>query len=141
MTIKEYINGIDDAQKKEKVEELYKLIKENIDSHFKDEINYNMIGFVVPKSIYPNGYHVNPDLPLPFINIGAQKNHLGLYHMGVYADPELLEWVKKTYPGKLNMGKSCIRLSYKKPLPRQWIETLIKKMTIENWISIYKNSV
>jgi len=141
MSIQNYINKIEDPEKKEKVKELYQFIKENIDSGFSDEINYNMIGFVVPKNRYPQGYHVNPDLPLPFINIGAQKNHIGLYHMGVYGSPELLKWVKETYPGKLNMGKSCIRLSYKKPLPKQWIEDLIKKMSLENWISVYMKSV
>lgn len=72
-----------------------------------------MIGFVVPHTLYPNGYHCDPKLPLPFINLASQKNFVAIYHMGIYAKPELLEWFVTEYPKhcstKLDMGKSCIR--------------------------------
>ena len=73
-----------------------------------------MIGYVVPHSIYPKGYHCDPKLPLPFTNIASQKNFIALYHLGIYANPELLDWFVKEYPKyskqRLDMGKSCIRL-------------------------------
>jgi hypothetical protein len=72
-----------------------------------------MIGYVVPKPIYPDGYHCSPELPLPFLSIASQKNFIALYHMDIYAKPELLDWFVTGYPKhckrKLNMGKSCVR--------------------------------
>ena len=68
-----------------------------------------MLGYLVPHSIYPEGYHCNPKLPLPFINIASQKNFIALYHMGIYAKPDLLDWFVTEYPKhtkqKLDIGR------------------------------------
>jgi hypothetical protein len=74
-------------------------------------MSYGMIGYVVPHSIYPDGYHCNPKLPLPFINIASQKNFIALYHMGIYK-PDLLKWFTDEFLNtviKIRHGKSCIR--------------------------------
>ena len=93
--------------------QLRKIIKKNLPKGYKEEISYGMIGYVVPHSIYPGGYHVDPKIPLPFINIASQKNHVALYHMGIYTKPELLDWFRNEYARftkkKLDIGKSCLR--------------------------------
>jgi len=38
-----------------------------------------MIGYILPHEIYPDGYHCNPKLPLPFASIASQKNFIALY--------------------------------------------------------------
>jgi len=81
-TVEEYLNAIP-KDRRPYVEKLRDIIKENLPEGFKEEISYGMIGFVVPHDIYPNGYHVNPELPLPFINIASQKNFIALYHSGI----------------------------------------------------------
>jgi hypothetical protein len=104
-----------------------------------------MIAFIVPHSIYPNGYHSDPKQPLPFISIASQKNYISLYHMGLYANTELLKWFTNEYPKhsktKLDMGKSCIR--FKKPdhIPFELIGELSSKMTTEQWIEIYETNL
>ena len=90
-TVKEYIDSLP-ADRKNAVLKLRQSVKKNLPKGFKEEMSYGMIGYVVPHSLYPEGYHCNPKLPLPFINIASQKNFIALYHMGVYSDKKLLDW-------------------------------------------------
>ena len=104
-----------------------------------------MPGFVVPYSIYPNGYNCSPELPLPLISYDYKKNFVTLYHMGIYANPDLLNWFVEEYPkhckSKLDMGKSYIRFKKMGNIPYKLIAELIKKMSVEEWISIYEKNL
>ncbi len=137
----DYIENLPE-ERKEPVSKLRKTIKENLPQGFEEVMNYGRPGFVVPHSLYPSGYHCDPELPLPFISYASQKNFIALYHMGIYADKEILEWFTNEYPKhskfKLDMGKSCIR--FKKPdhIPYELIGELCKKMTPQEWISKYE---
>jgi hypothetical protein len=104
-----------------------------------------MIGYVVPHSIYPNGYHCTPELPLPFISFASQKNFIAIYHMGIYANPELLNWFVAEYPKhstqKLDMGKSCIRFKKANQIPFELIAELAQKMSVQEWITCYESQI
>ena len=121
---------------------LRSVIKKNLPKGFSEVMGYGMMGYAVPHSKYPAGYHCNPKDPLPFIGIASQKNFIAVYHMGLYADPGLLKWFTaahaKASPKKLDMGKSCIR--YKKPgdIPFELIGELASKVTPDEWIAIYE---
>lgn len=125
--------------------QLREVIKQNLPEGFEETINYGMIGYVVPHSIYPDGYHCDPKLPLPFINIASQKNFIALYHMGIYANPKLMDWFVTEYPKhvktKIDMGKSCIRFKKIDQIPYELIGELCTKMTVEDWISLYEQNV
>lgn len=127
------------------MDKLRTIILENLPDGFQEEISYGMPGYIVPHSIFPDGYHCDPKLPLPFLSIASQKNFVALYHMGIYANPELLDWFVKEYPKhvktKLDMGKSCIRFKNIKTIPYDLIGELCRKMTCEEWVEIYKNNV
>jgi hypothetical protein len=103
-----------------------------------------MIGWGVPHSLYPKGYHCDPKLPLPFLSIASQKNFVALYHMGIYADKELHDWFIAEYPKhvatKLDMGKSCIRFKKPDSIPYDLIGQLVSKMTVQQWIDVYENA-
>lgn len=120
-------------------------IKKNLPKGFKEQMSYGMIGYVVPHSKYPSGYHCDPKLPLPFMNIASQKNFIAVYHMGVYAGPALMKWFTTAHAKaslkKLDMGKSCIR--YKKPedIPIDLIGELASKITPDEWIAIYEKAI
>lgn len=136
----EYVSQVE-TTKKEAISKLREIIKSNIPEGFEETMNYGMIGYVVPHSLFPAGYHCDPKLPLPFANIAAQKNFIAVYHMGIYSDPKLLDWFvtehQKRSTKKLDMGKSCIR--YKKPedIPYDLIGELFRKMTVDEWIERY----
>jgi hypothetical protein len=101
-----------------------------------------MIGYVVPHSVYPPGYHCDPSLPLPFMAIASQKNSVNLYHMGIYAKPELQKWWEDEYArldiGKLDMGKSCTRWKKLETIPYDLIGKLVGKMSASDWIELYE---
>ncbi|MCB9034018.1 MAG: DUF1801 domain-containing protein [Chitinophagales bacterium] len=142
-SVEDYLNNIAD-DKKEAVAQLRNTVKQNLPEGFVEQLSYGMIGFVVPKTLYPNGYHCTPELPLPFINIAAQKNFVALYHMGIYADEKLYNWFINEYPKhsktKLDMGKSCIRFKKPEQIPYDLIATLSTKMTPQNWIELYETN-
>ena len=126
------------------VQNLFNTVKNNLPNGFEATINYGMLGFVVPYSIYPNGYHCKPKQPLPFIHIASQKNFIALYHMGIYAKPDLLDWFVQSYPKfstrKLDMGKSCVRFKHLNEIPLELIALLSQKMTVQDWIETYENA-
>lgn len=142
-TVEEYIENVAD-DRREAIQKLRQTVLDNLPEGFKEELNYGMIGYVVPHSIYPAGYHCEPKLPLPFANIASQKNHIAFYHMGVYADPELLKWFTEEFPKhsklKLNMGKSCIRFKKPEHITYELIGELITKMSVERYIEIYEKN-
>ncbi len=144
MTVEEYIAAIP-ADRIDQFNLIRNAIKQNLPDGFEECISYGMIGYVVPHSIYPNGYHCDPKLPLPFLSVASQKNSINLYHMGIYMNSNLLDWFVKSYTeqvkGKLDMGKSCIRFNPKKEIPFQLIGELCSKMTVQDWITVYEHQL
>jgi len=127
------------------MERLMTIIRANLPDGFEETINYGMPSWVVPHSMYEAGYHVDPKLPLPFMSLASQKSHIGLYHMGVYASPQLLDWFLDAYPKhcktKLNMGKSCVRFKKVANIPYELIGELCSKMSPQQWIDVYEAEV
>lgn len=137
----EYLESLP-ADRKEAMKELRKVIIKNLPKGFSEVMSYGMIGYVVPHTIYPPGYHCDPKLPLPFMNIASQKNFIALYHMGLYADAKFLDWFKKEYAKqnktKLDMGKSCLRFKKPDQIPYKLIGELASKVTPQKWIATYE---
>ena len=143
-SVDEYIDQLP-KDRKVVITKLRAIINQNLPEGFVEQIHYKMPGYVVPHSLYPDGYHCDTSLPLPFINIASQKNFVALYHMGIYAKPELLDWFVSEYPKhckrKLDMGKSCIRFKKMDDIPYDLITELMQKMTPAEWIEIYEANV
>jgi len=144
MTVEAYLNQL----AKERIEPMLKIrqsILDNLPKGFEECINYGMLGYVIPHSIYPAGYHCDPKLPLPFMGLASQKSHIGFYHMGIYTDDTLLNWFQdefvKACKYKLDIGKSCIRFKKMDDIPFDLIGELIRKVSVQNWISMYENNL
>ena len=142
-TIEQYLKDLP-SERQEAMTKLRKEILKNLPKGFKEEMSYGMIGYTVPHSLYPRGYHCDPKLPLPFMGIASQKNFVAVYHMGVYSDKNLLDWFVKEYAktvtAKLDMGKSCIRFKKPETIPHKLIGELAGKMTVADWISKYEKT-
>lgn len=142
-TVEEYMQELPEDRRLA-IEQLRKAFKKNLPKGFKEEMSYGMIGYVVPHNLYPAGYHCNPKLPLPFINIASQKNFIAVYHMGIYAKDSLLKWFTDEYAkqttAKLDMGKSCIRFKKPETIPFKLFEELAKKITVQEWINWYESA-
>ena len=143
-TPEEYINALP-SERKEAIAKLRNTILKNLPKGFSETMGYGMIGYVVPHTLYPAGYHCDPKLPLPFMSIASQKNFVAVYHMGIYANKALFDWFVNEYPNhvkrKLDMGKSCIRFKKIEEIPYDLIGTLAGKMTSQQWIDIYESEI
>ncbi len=142
--VQQYFNSLPE-DRKAAMTELRNVIVQKLPKGFEEVISYGMPGYVVPHSLFPQGYHCDPKLPLPFISIASQKNFIALYHMGIYADDTLLKWFVDEYAKvsktKLDMGKSCIRFKKIDQIPFRLIGELVSKMTPEAWINLYKEKL
>ena len=140
----DYISQLPE-ERKAPLKKLRAIINDNLPKGFEEGMNYNMIGYYVPHSVYPNGYHCDTKLPLPFMNIASQKNFVAVYHMGMYAKKEILDWFTSEYPKhckyKLDMGKSCVRFKKIEDIPYELIGQLAAKMSAEEWIQVYENAI
>lgn len=141
--IEEYVHQVPE-ERQEAFQKLLKVIRDHLPEGFQEEINYNMPGWVVPHSIFPDGYHCDPKLPLPFLNLANQKGFIAVYSMGIYSDSKILNWFTEEYPKhakrKLDMGKSCIRFKKMDDIPYELIGELIGKMSLETWVDKYQRS-
>ena len=139
----DYIDALPE-DRKAAIVKIQEALLTNLPEGFTEEMSYGMLGYVVPHTLYPKGYHCTPKLPLPFMGLAAQKNFIALYYMG-FADKNLLEWFTAEYPkhckGKLDIGKSCIRFKKIDDIPYALIGELATKMTVNQWITIYENNV
>ena len=140
-SIEDYLSKVPE-ERNEAFTKLFETISKNLPKGFQTNLSYGMIGWSVPLETFPAGYHCSPGTPLPFINLASQKNFIALYHMGIYANDELLNWFVEEYPKhsrrKLDMGKSCIRFKKPDEIPFDLIAELCKKMSPKDWISIYE---
>jgi uncharacterized protein YdhG (YjbR/CyaY superfamily) len=130
--------------RREAVARLRQVVADNLPDGFSEAMGYGMLGYGVPHSIYPAGYHCDPKQPLPFIGIASQKNFIALYHLGVYAMPHLLDWFVQEFnarsKAKLDMGKSCIRFKKPEHIPFDLIGELASKVTVDEWIACYEEN-
>ena len=142
-TVDQYINEAPE-DRRDALKKLRAIILENLPEGFQEGILYGMIGYFVPHSIYPAGYHCTPELPLPFMSFASQKNSINFYHMGIYAKPELYDWFVTEYPKhskqKLDIGKSCLRIKKIENIPFDLIGELVKKITVADWIATYESA-
>jgi uncharacterized protein YdhG (YjbR/CyaY superfamily) len=140
----DYINQLPE-DRKEVITKLRMTILANLPTGFIEIISYGMLGYVVPHSIYPPGYHANPKLPLPLMNLASQKNHVAIYHLGIYGNQKLLNWFTNEYKKQFNsspeMGKGCIRFKKMDRIPFELIGELTTKISVSDWIEIYESNL
>ncbi|HMX89052.1 MAG: DUF1801 domain-containing protein [Saprospiraceae bacterium] len=143
-TVDEILKNVP-AERMASFNELHNVIVKNLPKGFEAAISYGGLGYVIPHSLYPAGYHCKPSEPLPFAGIASQKNSINFYHMGIYADPELMKWFVSEFPKhskqKLDMGKSCIRFKKLDDIPYMLIGELMKKISAKEWINIYETKM
>ena len=139
-TADEFLNSLP-SDRKDVINSLRKAINKNLPKGFEENIGSGMLSWVVPHKLYPAGYHCDPKQPLPFLSIASQKNHIAVYHMGLYASLKMLSWFETEWPKhsgkKLDMGKSCIRFKKPEYVPVALIGELASKMSPKEWIEVY----
>lgn len=142
-TVEQYLTELPE-ERQEAMNSLRQIIVNNLPEGFNETMSYGMITYCVPHSTYPDGYHCDPKQALPFVSVASQKNFLAIYHMGIYAMPELLSWFVDEFPKhskkKLDMGKSCIRFKKPEDIPFELLAELMQKITVQDWIECYETN-
>lgn len=143
-TVEEILANVPE-ERKEAFNKLHQVIVANLPEGFAPGISYGGLGYVVPHTVYPSGYHCKPIEPLPFAGIASQKNSINFYHMGMYAQPELYDWFVNEFPKyssrKLDIGKSCVRFKKVNDIPFELIGALMQKMSLTDWITLYESNL
>lgn len=143
-TSKQYLNELPE-DRKDPINKLRQQILDNLPKGIEETMNYGMLGYVIPHAVYPDGYHCDPKLPLPFMNLASQKNFIAVYSMVLYSKKELMDWFISEYAKrckyKLDMGKSCIRFKRMDDIPFELIGELTRKVSTEEWIQIYEAAI
>ena len=142
-TVKEYLAGLPD-DRREAIKAIRAVVLKNLPRGYKEGMQYSMIGYFVPHSVYPAGYHCDPRQPLPFAGLASQKNHMAIYLMCIYGDPEHATWFRAAWSKtgkKLDMGKSCVRFKKIDDVPLQVIGQAIKRVPVKKFIAYYEKTI
>jgi len=136
-TVAEYLAELPE-DRRAAIKEVRKVILANLPKGFEEGMNYGQIGYYVPHSIYPKGYHCNPKLPLGFAGLASQKTYMSFYLMTLYGSPKHLDWFEKEYAKtgkKLDMGKACIRFKKVENLALEVIGKAIARVSCKDYIA------
>ena len=140
-TVDDYLKALPE-ERREAISAVRKVILANLPKGYEECMSYGMIGYVVPHRIYPKGYHCDPRLPLPFVNLGSQKNHMSLYLMNVYGDPKTAQWFRKAWEGtgkRLDMGKACVRFKRLEDVPLEVVGQVIARTPVANYVARFES--
>jgi hypothetical protein len=141
-TVAQYLRKLP-AERRQTIAAIREVILKNIDTPLAEGIQDGMISYHVPHSVFPDGYHCNPEQPLPFAAIGAQKHHIGLYLFCVYCDPKQEAWFRAAWlkaGKKLDMGKSCVRVKTLEDVPLEVVAELFRRTKAKAFIAQYEAS-
>jgi hypothetical protein len=136
-TVDEYLVALT-PERRTAISAVRDVVLSNLPKGYEEVMLYGMIGYVVPHSIYPAGYHCDPTKPLTYAMLGSQKNHMAIYLMSVYGHKETETWFRKAYQAtgkKLDMGKSCVRFKKVEQLPLEVIGQAIARATVDKYIA------
>ncbi len=140
-TVQQYLAELP-SDRRAALEKVRSVILKNLDkSGYAEGVQYGMIGYFVPHSVFPAGYHCDPKQPLPFVALASQKNYMSLYMMATYGSEEQREWFTEAWAKtgkKLDMGKSCIRFNKVEDLALEVIGEAIKRVPAKRYIAAYE---
>ncbi len=121
-----------------------KVILQNLQAGFEEGMQYGMIGYYVPHTLYPAGYHCDPKQPLPYAALASQKNYMSLYLMGCYGNESEESWLRDQFTKagkKLDMGKCCVRFKKVEDLPLQVVGEAFRRMTVKKYVALYETAM
>lgn len=140
-TVKQYLKELP-PDRREAIEAVREVILKNLGSGYEEGMQYGMIGYYVPHSVYPPGYHCDPKQPLPFAGLASQKNHMSIYMMCIYGVPEHEAWFREAWAKtgkKLDMGKGCVRFRKLEDVPLRVIGQAIKRVPAKKFVDHYES--
>ena len=142
-TVAQYLAGLP-KDRRDALRAVRKVILDNLDAGYAEGMQYGSIGYFVPHSVYPPGYHCDPTQPLPYVGIASQKNYMVIYLFCVYTSEDEQRrfreaWIKTGK--KLDMGKSCVRFKKLEDVPLKVVGQAIKKVPVKKFVAFYESVI
>ncbi|MBL9121620.1 MAG: DUF1801 domain-containing protein [Phycisphaerae bacterium] len=138
-TVRAYLASLP-ADRRKAIEAVRAVILKNLDKKIEEGMQYGMIGYFVPHSVFPAGYHCDPKQPLPFAGLASQKQHMSFYLMGCYAEPTFHRWFTEAWKAtgkRLDMGKACIRFKSIDEVPLEVVAEAVRRLTLDRYLATY----
>jgi hypothetical protein len=132
------------AERRAALQAVREVFLANLPAGYEEGMQYGMIGYYVPHSVYPAGYHCDPQQPVPFGGMASQKNHMSLYLMCIYGDAAQRAWFEKAWRAsgkKLDMGKACVRFKQVEDLPLDVIGEAVRRVPVKKFLAFYEETL
>jgi Domain of unknown function (DU1801) len=142
-TPKEYLDSLPEDRRKA-LRKVRAAVNKGLPKGYKEGMQYGMIGWFVPHSVFPDGYHCDPKQPVPFAGMASQKNYMSLYLMCVYSDAKHRAWFEKAWAKtgkKLSMGKSCVRFKNVDDIPLEVITEAVARVPVDAFLAHYETVI
>ncbi|MCK6448502.1 MAG: DUF1801 domain-containing protein [Planctomycetes bacterium] len=147
-SVEQYLKALD-PDRRAAISAVRDVVNANIDRAFEEGMQYGMIGWYLPHSRYPAGYHCDPKQPLPFAGLASQKQHMSIYLMGLYVGPdggpkgqtELSRWFQSAWERtgrKLDMGKACVRFKKLDDVALDVLAQAFRRLTAAKYVEGYE---
>lgn len=136
-TVEEYLAELP-AERREAIATVRDTILDNLPDGFEEVMNWGMIAYQVPLSVYPDTYNKKPQM---YAALASQKNHMAVYLTGVYMDNAYRDTFEAAYRAtgkRLDVGRSCVRFRKLDDLPLELIGETIGRLDLETFVERVK---
>jgi len=142
-TPKEYLDSLPEDRRKA-IRKVRAAVNKGLPKGYKEGIQYGFLGWFVPHSVFPDGYHCDPTQPVPFAGLASQKNYMSLYLMCIYGDQRQRTWFEKEWKKtgkKLSMGKACVRFKNVDDVPLDLITKAVGRVPVKKFLAHYESVI
>ena len=165
-TVAQYLAALP-ADRRAVLSAVRKVINENLPDGYEEGMQFGMIGWYVPLSMYPAGYGENPKVPLSFVALASQKSGMVLHFLCFYGHPTLRDWFISEWSDweratwtekprgsgervgrrtnqykksgkKLDMGKGCVRFKSLEDLALNVVGRTVARVSVEDHMANYR---
>lgn len=95
-TVAEYLDSLT-PERRGPLEAVRRVILGNLDADLRECMQYGVIGYCVPHSVWPHGHHTRPELPLMYMGLSSQKNDMVVYMLFLKDNPTERAWFEKAW--------------------------------------------
>jgi len=142
-SVQEYLDSLP-QERRAAIGAVRRVILQHLPKGYQETMQYGMITYAVPLSLYPPGYRCGKDVPLPYVSLASQKNYMSLYLCNIYGDKKAEQWFQSEFKAsgkRLDMGKSCVRFKKLEDLPLGVIGKAIARTSVKDLIALYEKAI
>src|SRR5262245_10310815 len=118
-----------------------RFILDNLGADFQECMQYGLIGYCVPHSVWPHGHHTRPELPLMYMGLSSQKNDMVVYMLCLLHNEREREWFDKAWKAtgrqndlEVSGAGCCLRFKKLEELSLEVIGEAMRRMPAKKYL-------